>query len=280
MTTAYHQPTRLEEALKLVAKGATPVAGATGLYSARSLPEGELVDLGRLGLSGITLENERVWIGATTTLTQIGDAKQIPGMEGALLRRAARAVGSRPMRNMITLGGNLAHSAYWEDLPPVLLALQASVEVQRAGEPAQLVSMADALKPGKRPWEDGLITRFAIPLTQGIWSFGYERLARTANDYSLCTAVTVLRRDGQLVRDVRLVLGALQIRPYRVSEAEKVLEGKAFAPLLLDEAAAKVREVAQVAPNFRASPDYRRELAGTLSRRTIETAFNWAMREN
>ncbi len=279
MSNAYHQPTRLDEALKLVAKGATPVAGATGLYSLRSLPEGELVDVTRLGLSGISLESGRVWIGAATTLTQIGDAKQLPGCEGALLRRAAKAVGSRPMRNMITLGGNLAHSAYWEDMPPVLLAVEAMVEVQRAGEPAQLFSMADCLKPGKRPWDGGLITRFAIPLPEGIRSFGYERFSKTVNDYSLCTSVCVLRREGQAVRDVRLVLGAVQPRPYRVPEAEKLVEGKAFAPLLLDELAAKVREVAQVGPNFRASNEYRRELTGTLSRRAVETAFNWAMRE-
>jgi CO/xanthine dehydrogenase FAD-binding subunit len=280
MTTAYHQPVQLEEALRLVARGATPIAGATALFSARSLPEGELVDVTRCGLGEIRVEEERLVIGATATLSRIGEASDLPGMEGALLRRAARAAGSRPMRNMITLGGNLAHSAFWADMPPALLALDAEVEVQRAGEPARLVSIEDCLRPGKRPWEGGLITAIAVPLAGGIGAWGYERFSRTANDYALATACVALRREKKVTRSVRVVLGALQNRPYRLSEAEQIFEGKAFGSLMLEQAAAAVRERAQVAPNFRASEAYRRDLTGTLVRRAVDTALSWALRES
>lgn len=278
MIRTYLQPQRLDEALGLVAKGAVPVAGATGLFSGKPRLEGDLVDISRLGLNAISVEPGRVVLGATATLSQVLETP-IPGMEGALLRRVAGSVASRQMRNAITLGGNLAHVAYWADFPVALLALEANVEVQRAGEPPVIVSIRDCLA-GKRPWEDGLITRFIIPLRDGICGFGHERFSRTVNDYSLATACATLKRDGQVARSVTLVLGALQARPFRVPQAEQLLEGQAFTSELLDKAARAVRESVQVAPNFRASADYRRELAGTLARRALHTAFSWAMREN
>jgi len=278
MTAVYHQPTRLEEALSLVAQGAVPVAGATGLYSAKTRPQGAMVDLAGLGLETIAVEAGRIALGATVTLSQIADS-ELPGMEGALLRRGARSVASRPMRNVVTVGGNLAHLAFWADMPVVLLALDAVVETRHAGQAAILKPLADCFKGGV-PWEGGLITRVMVPLRQGAQGFGHERFSRTANDYSLATACATLRRDGAVARDVRLVIGALQPRPFRLPDVEKMAEGQALEAALLARIETAVRERVQVAPNFRASPEYRRELAGTLARRALLDAFSWAMREN
>jgi carbon-monoxide dehydrogenase medium subunit len=280
MTAAYHQPTRLEEALRLVSMGAQPVAGATGLFSGKGRPDGELVDVTRLGLGTFKIEKGAIHLGATCTLAQISDAAELPGMEGALLRRAARAVGSRPLRNSITLGGNIVHVAFWADMPPVLLALDARIKVQRAGDSVStVVSFADCLKPGKHPWEGGLITEVSVPLRQGVCGFGHERFSRTANDYSFATVCAVLTRDGGVARSVRVVVGALQPRAFRVPEVEAMVEGKAFDVGLLEQAGKKLSSAVQVGPSFRASAEYRRELAGTLARRALQSAFTWAMRE-
>jgi len=278
MTTAYHQPTRLDVALRLVARGAQPVAGATALFTGKSRPEGELCDITRLGLSTLAVEADRLVFGATCTLSQISDAS-LPGMEGALLRRASQAVGSRPLRNVITVGGNLVHVAFWADLPVVLLALDAKLEAQRAGEEATVTDLAEALKPGKHAWEGGLVTKVIVPLRKEARGFGYERFARTANDYPFATVCATLRQDGKVARDVRVVVGALQPRAFRVAEVEAMVEGQALEAGLLEQAGKKLSEVVQVAPNFRASADYRRELAGVLAKRALGNAFTWAMRE-
>lgn len=280
MSTAYHQPKQLTQALKLIARGAHPVAGATALFSGKGRPDGELVDVTGLGLSTLAVEAGRVVFGATCTLATISDAESLPGMEGALLRRAARAVGSRPLRNAITLGGNVAHVAFWSDMPVVLLALDAKIEISRAGEEAsQVVDLKDCYASGRKAWEGGLITRVFVPLRSGICGFGYERFARTANDYPFATLCVTFERAGGLAKDVRVVVGALQPRAFRVPEAEALLEGKGFDPGLLEQVGQKVSEVVQVAPNFRASADYRRELAGVLAKRAAQSAFTWAMRE-
>jgi len=279
MTTAYHQPKQLDQALKLVAKGALPVGGATALFSGKSRPEGELVDLGGLGLSTLSIEGGRIAFGATCTLATISDAEAMPGMEGALLRRAARAVGSRPLRNAITVGGNLAHVAFWADMPVVLLALDAQVEIALAGVPSQMHDLGECFKPGKKAWEGGLITRVVVPTRQEICGFGYERFSRTANDYSFATLCVTLKREARFAKDVHVVVGALQPRPFRVPEVEKMIEGQTFDLRLIEAAGKQLSEVVPVAPNFRASADYRRELAGVLCKRALQSAFTWAMRE-
>jgi carbon-monoxide dehydrogenase medium subunit len=279
MTAAYHQPTRLDEALQLVARGATPVAGATGLFTAKNKPQGELCDITRLGLSGMEVGSCRLSLGATVTLTQLGEASHLPGMEGALLRRAARAIASKPLRNAITVGGNLAHQVYWADLPVVLLALDAAVVVQRAGGASLTIPVADGLKSGRQPWESGLITEVVVPTHPGHWGFGHERFTRTATDYPLASACVTLRRDDKVVRDVHVVVGAIAARAARLTEVEQVLEGNEPDDRTVQAATKKLAEVIHVGPNFRASADYRRELAGVLVRRALHTAYNWAMRE-
>lgn len=276
MIRAYHQPTAVDDALALVKRGAIPVAGATGLYSGRSRRDAELVDVTGLGLGALDIQDDRIDVGATVSLQRLGLAKELPGMEGALLRRCARIVASRPLRNMITVAGNVAHMVYWADLPVVLLALDASVEVRTSGAPARLVPMADAMKSGKHPWDGGLITKIVVPRRAGTFSFGYERLTRTATDYSLSTVCATVRVDGPVVRDVRFVAGAVTARPTRMAGVEDVLEGQALDDSTIAKAMGVLGKELAVAPNYRAPTEYRRDLTLVLGRRALENARAWA----
>jgi carbon-monoxide dehydrogenase medium subunit len=247
------------------------VAGATGIYSGRNgKPDAELVDITGLGLGAIEAEDGRFSIGATATLTQIVGSAALSGSEGELLRKVAAGITAHTMRNMITLGGNIAFAAFWADMPVALLALDAEIGIQHAGRPVTAVPIADCLK-GHAPWAGGLITRVLVPAKGRSW--GYERFSRTSNDYPMATACVTLRRDGEVARDVRLAIGALQPRAFRATEIESMLEGQAFTVELVEKAARKLSESVPVAPSFRASPEYRRELAGTMARRALRTAF-------
>ncbi len=280
MIAAYHQPEALDVALDHVAKGAIPVAGATGLYTGRVKRGQQLVDVTRLGLDGIDVTADAVTIGSTVTLAQLAGADEIPGMPGAVLRRAARGVASAPLRNAITVGGNLAHLVYWADMPVALLALDAIVEVQRAGHAASQRPIADCLREGKRAWDGGLITWVRIPLGKGTRGFGYERFTRTSTDYAFATTCVTMRRDGDKASEVRVAVGAVQSRPVRLPDVEAMLEGRAVDGALRDAIVRKVKDVVQVAPNFRAPADFRRELAGVLTGRAVDKAWTWASRED
>jgi CO/xanthine dehydrogenase FAD-binding subunit len=119
-----------------------------------------------------------------------------------------------------------------------------------------------------------------VPLRRGTFGFGYERFARTSNDYALATVCAVARRDGDVVRDVRLVVGAISGRPWRAESAEALLEGLAPTPDRLAAAAALLAREARIAPNFRSDAAYRRKLLGVLALRALESTATWALRED
>lgn len=270
MIRAYHQPKRLDDALALLKQGALPVAGATGLYSTRKKIDAELCDITDLGLGKIEVTADAIHLGATVTLTQLIDA-DLPGEEGAFLKLVARHITARPMRNAITIGGNIAHAVFWADMPVALLALDASIEIARAGEAAVTVAIADALK-GSAPWGNGaLITEVVIPLKKGR-RFGYERLSRTKNDYAYVTAAASMSVCDGKASDVRVVFGALQPRAFRATDIESDLEGKAISAEGIAQAVQKAATDLPIAPNFRASVDYRRDVATALARRAIAQA--------
>jgi len=272
MITAYHQPRALDEALALVARGAVPLAGATGLYTGKPRRDTAYVDITRCGLGAVEVAQDRLVFGATATLTRILDA-DLPGHEGALVKKGAASVSSRPMRNAITIGGNLTHVAFWADMPVVLLALDAQVEVTRPGGAVSVLALSDFLSQGTRAFDGGLVTRVFVPRRAGTRGFGHERFSRTSNDYAFATACAALRKENGRAFEVHLVLGALQPRAFRATAVEQMLEGRPLDDALLAEAGRKVSETVPVAPNFRAPAEYRRELAGVLSRRALAAAF-------
>ncbi|MCU0693791.1 MAG: FAD binding domain-containing protein [Polyangiaceae bacterium] len=280
MISAYHQPEDLQEALDLVARGAVPVAGATGLYTAGFKRDVELVDLTRLGLHGITVTSDRLVLGAAVTLSRLATEDKLPSMQGALLRQVASSIASAPLRNAITLGGNLAYIVYWADMPVVLLALDAQVEVQRFGQQARWIPLASCLEKGKQTWEGGLITRFAVPLRPGHLGFGHHRITRTVSDYAIASACVTLARDGDKASNVRVVVGAITSRATRVAQAESLIEGTTVNDAVVTNVKQAVAQSIAVAPNFRAPADYRREVAAVLVGRALHAAWTLASRED
>ena len=175
-----------------------------------------------------------------------------------------------PGEKSATIGGNIAHAVFWADMPVALLAMDAKVVVARAGEGEKVFSMTDALK-APAPWADGgLITKIIIPIVHGR-TFGYERLSRTKNDYAYATAAASMSLKNGAAHDVRVVLGAIQPKAFRSAELEAAVEGKAVDCGLLENLAS-LAQALPVAPNFRASADYRREVTCALVKRAVAQA--------
>lgn len=307
MTSGYHTPDNIEAAFAMIAKGYTPIAGATGLYVGRHHRDRDFVDITRLGLGRIEIVENEVCIGATVTLADLANAVQIPGAVGCAIRKVASSIASAPLRNAITVGGNIAHAVYWADLPVVLLAFDAMVEVARSNcgsdavvpserrsspcgvdEPTVFERCVRSFTPirecmlvGKKTWDGGLITAVRVPLNTDNVGWGYERFTRTATDYALASACTTMACTGNAERPVasrvRVVLGAVQHHASRLEDIENMLEGRTVTPDLCDEVSQHVRANVYVAPNFRAPAEYRRELAAVLIGRAVRNAWHSSM---
>jgi len=114
-----HVPTSVDEVLGLLGEG-TLVAGCTGIYPHLG-PTESIISLRKAGLGGVSVDGDRVTVGATATLTEL--AREVP-----FLRESIASIASPTIRNMATVGGNLFAPQPHGDLAVCLLALDAQIE--------------------------------------------------------------------------------------------------------------------------------------------------------
>ncbi|HYD04507.1 MAG TPA: FAD binding domain-containing protein, partial [Reyranella sp.] len=146
----YLRPASLEEALAVLARPWTVLAGGTDFYPARvgrAIDENVLDITGIAALRGIRAADDGWRLGATTTWSELIEADLPPLFDG--LKQAAREVGGRQIQNAGTLAGNLCNASPAADGVPPLLALDAAVELAgRAG--ARRLPLADFITGNRR----------------------------------------------------------------------------------------------------------------------------------
>ncbi len=266
------RPVSISEAVNLLQEPAVfLLAGGTAASMVRDEKIRTVIDLSGLEeLKSIDVDEQRIRLGAMVTMTRI---RRHPGLPSALVR-CARGIGSTPLRNVITVGGELAHGVYWNDLPVLLLALDAVVEVQSATEGVRRVPVAEFLAehPKKALSGGRMITAVEIPLPAG--GVSYEKFARTLVDYTLCDVAVRLRIEGGLVRDARVAVGGVVPLARRIPEAEQALSGMPATPESFAHAARAAVENLAFRPDFRISREYQKHLVETLVRRHLAAAAN------
>jgi len=194
------------------------------------------------------------------------------------LAEGASVVGSYQIRNLATLGGNLANAAPSADMAPPLLALDAELVI--AGPRGQRRVGAAEFFVGVRRTvlaPDEVLVEIVIP-APGPGSGGtyIRHTPRRELDIAVVGVASQLTiRDGKCTR-ARIALGAVAPVPLRARAAEERLEGEAVTSALIDEASELAVSAASPISDQRGSADFRRHLVRVLTRRTLTTAFERA----
>jgi aerobic carbon-monoxide dehydrogenase medium subunit len=272
----FQHPTSVEAALALLAARpheARPLAGGTALAFAADPKARVLVDLSRTGLQSITLGADGLHLGAMATARAVARSRAVADAGGHGLAEAAAACGSRLLQNQITVGGNVVGLYPWSDLPPMLLALGAVAHLRSAAG-AREVSVEElvARHPTRQLRPGELVVEIVVPPTAPRSGSAFLMFGRTAVDYTMCDVAAALELDGSVVKAVRLAVGGLRPLPVRLRAAEATLAGKEPVAATFAAAASAAMAEVQVANDFRASREYRREVCGVLVRRALETA--------
>jgi carbon-monoxide dehydrogenase medium subunit len=273
---AFYQPANVREALRLLQRGkgqARVVAGGTDMVVEGDDSVRFLIDITHAGLSYIRRRGTAYAIGATTTMAGLEESDVTQALAGGLLARAARSCGSVSIRNMATLGGNLANGSPAADLAAPLLVLDAAV-VMADARSRRKVPLAEYLAGVRASrYAKSLLVEVVVPEPpdgKGCrWSF--QKLGRTAVDISLVNVAAGLQLDSRgKVKWARLALGSVAPTPMRASGAEQRMTGRILDHSLLAEISAEVaREVSPIS-DARASAEYRREICSVLTRRALE----------
>jgi xanthine dehydrogenase small subunit len=210
---------------------------------------------------------EGLRIGAGVTYGRL-----LPALEGDFAPFAAllRRLGSRQIRGMGTLGGNLGTASPIGDALPPLLALGARILLASAARGERVVE-ADAFFTGYRQTllaPDEVITRIDLPRPPSGSVFVCEKLSkRHDQDISTLSAAFLLRVAEGRVIEARLAFGGMAATPARATAAEAALAGAPLAEASFATAAeALARDFAPLS-DWRGSAEYRAAGAAGLLRR-------------
>ena len=239
------------------------------------------LDLSRLGeLRTLGRENGQVRVGSGVTYqTIIADlGAELPG-----LATAARTVGSPPIRNRGTIGGNLGSASPAGDCHPPLLASYAEVELASL-DASRTVPVAEYFTGPKRSVlrPDELIAAVWVPAASGPQTFSKVG-SRNAMVIAICSFALALHPE---IGRVGTGIGSAGPTPLRARLAEEFLEGHlgeigawqarpALSGAAIDEFARLVAEAARPIDDVRGSAAYRRHALGVLARR----ALSWCWEE-
>jgi carbon-monoxide dehydrogenase medium subunit len=264
------EPRSLEEAISLLDTddpGIRPIGGGTALMlmmKAQLFRPVRLVSLRHLGAPfvglGVDAGASLFRVGAMTTFSELehsADAKRhLPAVVQAMA-----ALANVRVRNVATVGGNLAHADPHLDLPPLWMALDAELLI--VGPNGQRCLPVEQLFAGyyETTLRNGeLIAELRVPL-QPSWRSTYVKVTtRAVHDWPALGIAMSLELAGATIRDLRLVLSAALDRPTRLVGTENVLRGAEIDDDTLRRAGEAAVAEADIGTDDRGSADYKAHL--------------------
>lgn len=279
MSFRVHQPESVAEAVRLAGDfgpEARWLAGGTDLIiqiNRKLCAPRHLIALDRIAeLRGITFGENEVWIGALMTHRTIEQSVTASDHSLAALAEAARVIGGHQVRNVGTVGGNVANASPAADLLPVLLTLDAEV-VLTGGKVTRRVPLAKFLcGPGATDRSDGeLLLRigFPRPASNGATAFIKAGRRRAMEISIVCVAALLELDQGGRCRTVRIGMGAVAPTALRATAAEHALQGHAPTEAALRDAGRLAAAACAPISDVRASAEYRRMLVQALVPRVL-----------
>lgn len=283
----YYTPTSIPEALTLLrdyGEQARIVAGGTDLLLDLQFgnhpPVEALVDVTRIGgLNAVRGEEGWVVIGAAVTHTQIEQSALLRA-HGAALVESCSVVGGPQVRNVATIGGNVAHALPAADGTIGLLALDAEAQVCTLTPSGEVVYAWQPLLtlfagPGRNTLgHHQMLGAFRFPKLRARQASAFDRIMRPQG-----VALPILGVAAKVTLDVAqrrvceaaIAIGPAGPVPFRATEAEAVLVAAAgFDETVVEAAIAAAQAQAQLRTSkHRASKEYRQEMVAVLLRRVL-----------
>lgn len=235
----YACPASVKDALALLLdKKYKAMALAGGTLVAKTLPDAveTYLDLKNLPIKAIRLQGGDLVIGAGATFDDIDRDRLCRSWAGGVIAAAAAKCSTQLVRNMATIGGNIARPHSFNIFPVVLLGMDAKVRVQ-AKSGSRLLPLEElyAASPLLRPGVNCLITEIVVPAATKKRKCEFIKLAKTESSWeSYITLFFSAERKGKALSQARVAVGALSPKPFRAPAAEKALlageaADKAFA---------------------------------------------------
>jgi carbon-monoxide dehydrogenase medium subunit len=283
----YIRPKNLSEAMDAFAtapRPLAPIAGGTDLLldleQGRHSPVQTLIDVN--SIAELTLFDHRgdeLFIGAAVPVNRIV-LDPLALAHARALTEACNLIAGPQVRNVATLGGNVAHALPAADGTIALLALDVEAEIARASGTRRIPFKDLFLGPGKSSLKHGeeLIVGFHLPLIKPHQASCFKRIMRPQGvALPILNCAVWLERQGDTIKDIRIAVGPGGGTPFRATQAEETLRGQPVNETTFESALEALLAQAQFRTSARrASADYRRHIVSGLFCDVIESAWGRA----
>jgi len=229
-----------------------------------------VIHIGHVGLDYVTATEDELVIGAATT--HAGIARSTTVRERApLLAKVVKSIGSPAIRNMGTIGGNIANASPGADGAVALLALGAKVKlISVRGE--RIVDLDKYFHGyGETVMEpDELLKEVIIPACNGGCRWRWRKVGqRKAGVCAVISVGVAVQFDSGVCHRARIAMGTVAPTPVLARRAGSILEGHRLEAPLVERAAQAATEALADRDGLRATAWYRRRLAEVLVRRFL-----------
>ena len=280
----YLTPSNISDAVALLQKHgdeAKILAGGHSLIPAMRLrlaEPGYLIDISGIGgLDYIQEESGQLRIGAMTCEAALEES-EIVQSKYPLLMDTAKMIADPSVRNMATVGGNLAHGDPANDHPATMLALRASVVAEGPNGTREI--KIDDFFPDfftTALGEDEILTEIRIPSPPSASGGAYLKIERKVGDYAAAAVACQLNIDSSgSIENIGLGLTNVGSTPIRASSAEELLKGKKPDENMLAEAGRLAAADSEPMEDLRGSAEYKRALVNELTQRAIKLSLQRA----
>jgi carbon-monoxide dehydrogenase medium subunit len=282
---SYHRPKSVAEATGLLAQyadNARVLAGGQSLIPMMKLrlaaPD-HLIDLAQLAeLKGIERTGATLRVGAMTTQHEL-IASALVAETAPIMREASLLVADPQVRYIGTLGGNLANGDPGNDMPAIMLCLDATYRVRgRDGE--RTVKARDFYQGtyATALGEHEILTAVDIPIPPAGHGFAYEKLKRKIGDYATAAAGVLLTAKGGTITSCAIALSNLGDTALYAEAAGAAVVGSSLEPAALAKAREAARAIMAPAADTRGPVEYRTYVGGVMVERALKRA--WARAKN
>jgi carbon-monoxide dehydrogenase medium subunit len=275
------QPRSLAEAIKLLDPDDStvrPMGGGTALMlmmKAGVFRPRKLVSLRNIEskYTAVAADRAGLRIGAITTLSALERSAEVR-RHTPVLTRTLLTLSNVRVRNVATVGGALAHGDPHMDLPPVLIALGATLAIM--GPKGERTLPVEELFLGYYETvleKNELISELRVP-AQGNKRAAYMKVtAGSADDWPTVGIAAVIEGDDGVIRSARIVASAATEKATRLKSAEAVLNGGRAEDALLRKAGDAAADEVECLSDIRGSAPYKRELIRVYVRRAVRAAM-------
>lgn len=192
-----------------------------------------------------------------------------------VLSEAMKHVAHLAIRNRGTIGGSLSHADPAAELPAMSVLLDATIETASPSGGRRIAAGDFFVAPLTTVLaEDEMVIAVEIPGLAAGAGWGFEEFAQRRGDFAVAGAAAIVLRDGDGITEARIALMGVHDVPLRAAGAERVLVSGGKGGV--DAAAAAAQGEAAPSNDLHGSADYRRHLAGVLTRRVLTAAIGRA----